>query len=389
MKSKTNKIKFALIVTTAMALVFSMPVMAGSEDDAIALWKQKYADAIRDLRFGSTFEKINAARLLGAHRKSEYIRLLGAELLNNMEQQKFLQMSTNDPFVKVHMAWALGEIEHPLAIPDLSRALDISMELVKKDNELVKQISDQQTGRNEAFQKYLDDTENKLRQERGLPAKDKDDPYKIQVVKMGYDRPGPLVNPGHAYPNSPDMYWSLSDEFKGQSYNYRFEDQRVRMEGGANWMNLVREIFASLGKIEHADAIDGVKKYLDSDYPIVRAYAAQSLGNIGRSVAAAPLALKEKYATEKNERVKIYMAWAILVNDKSAFEQYQDLLKFLQSPDDLQRYDCIRVLSDLAMGESEEPLKAALKVEHRSTLRRMLQQAIHRSKIDNILPVNY
>lgn len=375
-----------------MISVFGSPIQAGAEDDALILWGARYKKAFFDLRFGSIYEKINAAQLMGAHRKSKFIRPLGAELLHHLENQKFLSMPTNDPYIKAQIAWALGEIGHPMAVPSLIKALDISLQLAKKENEEIKkrQVTLQKV--EDRLRKEELEIVAKNRQKLGSTDTDaSDQQYKIKIVALGYERPGPFLADGYSFPNSADMNWSIADEFRGAVYDYKYEALRVRMKEGANWLNLSRAIFSALGKIGDRSAIDTVKKYMASDFPIVRGYAAQSLGEIAKNAEddSALLVVKEKYTSEKDERVQTYMAYAVLSNDKTNYAYYLDLLSFLKSDEIRKRYDAIRVLDQLALGESEYELREALKIESNEMLQGMLQKAIYKAKMDNALPVNY
>lgn len=375
-----------LALALAILISGSMTLHAGSEDDAKVLWKKRYEKAVRDLQFGNSEEKLAAVMVLGGHRKAAYVRKLGDELLRDMtpEHQKYLRFPTNDPFVKTAIAWAIGRTEHKAGVPYLLQALDITTDLMKKDLEQRATSEKALVEFSEQNRKAEIADQNKLRQARGLPATDPEDKYKVVMVKPGYDFPGPLKTGKHAFPNSPDMHWSLAEDFRSMSYVDADPSHRMRMRGG-NYMNMMRAIFWALGSIGSEEATESVKKYLTHEMPAVRAYAAQSLGMIGTS-----LSVEEAYAAEKNTRVKVYMTFAVLRNDKTKTTFYLDLVnKYIKDNNDLVRFDSAVVLRDLAMGESEQILRDALFIEDRPIIRSILEQGIYVTRRDNIMPVNY
>ena len=95
------------------------PVFAGAEDDAKAYYAQKTEQALKDLEFGTYDQKVLATYYMGALGKPMFVRPLGRALLSQLDDPAMRKASINDPYVKAHMAWALGEIEHKAAVPYL------------------------------------------------------------------------------------------------------------------------------------------------------------------------------------------------------------------------------------------------------------------------------
>ncbi len=376
-------VKLACVALTILGIAGS-PVLGGTQDDAIAMWQEIYRQAYQDLRYGSTFEKIEAARLFGRHGKSRYVRPLVAELNSQLDEPAYRKTPINDPFVKSEIAWALGEIGHPHAVPGLLQALASTLAIL--DSQIQANVE-----RREA--EYA--TAAELEQQRQADAPEGDTPPKVRVIILDPDQPGPfeLEELRYQFPYSPDQFWNVSNRFKDiPAVDVTAEDHRILLEG-ATYMNLVRALLTALGEIGDEEAIEGadphpgVKEYLNNRYPFVRSMAAKSLGMIGTK--AAMDLLDQRYAEEPDERVKVRIALAVLRNDKTRTNYYNELVQFLESDVHEVRFQAAVAMRTVAMYEAIESLRAALAIEADPTIRTILQEAIHQSTLDGIIPVNY
>lgn len=376
------------VLSAAILLIAGLgvaPVQGGTQDDAIAMWGKRYQQAYQDLRYGSTFEKIRAARLMGAHRKSRYIRPLGKELLRELDRPAYRKVPTNDPYVKSEIAWAMGEIGHKQAVPDLLQAIALTMTIaeeefavtVQKRTEALKASEEAATARGE----------------------DAAEPERIKPVTLTRERPGPFLVEGYTFPYSPDMMWSKADEFKSiPAPDDTAEDHRIRLMG-ANYLNLLRALFIALGEIGDESAIEaikaadgqtdipGVSSYLTNDIPVVRGFASIALGKIATKKAYA--LIDQHYPNETVDSIKVRIAHSVLGSDKSRTEYYDEMLRYLAINDDRVRYLAAVGMRELAMGESLDHLKDAYSIEHDPVIRKVLQEAIHNAEVDSIIPVNY
>lgn len=370
----------AIIATALAVLVFPMhQVRGGTQDDAIALWTKRYKQAYKDLRFGHTFEKIEAARLMGKHKKARYIRPLGKELLRDLDNPTYRRMPTNDPYVKSEIAWAMGEIGHKQAVPALLQALATSLTIV-----------DEELKATDAIRKMERENSDALATARG---EDVNDPGRVRPVTLDRSRPGPFLVEGYSFPYSPDMNWSQSDEFKHiLAIDDNAEDHRIRLLG-ANYMNLIRALFMALGEIGDESAVDGVDpfpgvgNYLTHRIPFVRGFASHALGKIGTLKALS--LIDQHYPNEQVDTVKVRIAFSVTDSDKTRFEYYNELLRYLALDDDRVRYLAAVAMRELSMGESLDHLRDAHSIEHDPVIRGVLHEAIHNAEVDSIIPVNY
>lgn len=376
-------VKLVAVGLTILGIAGS-PVLGGTQDDAIAMWQEIYRQAYQDLRFGSTFEKIEAARLFGQHGKSRYVRPLVDELNSQLDDPIYRKTPINDPFVKSEIAWALGEIGHPHAVPGLLQALASTVAIL--DSQIQANVERRE-------KEYA--TAAELEQQRQAATTAGDTVPKVRVIILDPDQPGPfeLEELRHQFPYSPDQFWNVSNRFKDiPAVDDSAEDHRILLEG-ATYMNLVRALLTALGEIGDEKAIEGVdphagvKEYLSSRYPFVRSMAAKSLGMIG-SEAALTL-LDQRYGEEPDDRVKVRIALAVLRNDKTRTNYYNELISFLKSDVQEVRFQAAVALRTVAMYEAIENLRAALDIEADPTIRSILEEAIHQSTLDGIIPVNY
>ncbi len=379
--TRTKSITGAALLAAVMALlaVPTHQAQGGTQDDAIALWGKRYEKAYRDLRFGHTFEKIEAARLMGAHKKARYIRPLGKELLRDLDNPVYRRIPTNDPYVKSQIAWAMGEIGHKQAVPALLQALATTIAIVEEEFKNTAAVRQMELENSDA-----------AAQARG---EDPNDPGRVRPVIMDRSRPGPFLLEGYSFPYSPDMFWSQSDEFKDiPAIDTSAEDHRIRLIG-ANYMNLIRALFVAIGEIGHESAIDGVDpypgvgSYLTNRIPFVRGFAAHALAKIGNLKALS--LIDQHYPNEQIDEVKVRIAYSVLDSDKTRVEYYNEVLRYLAVDDDRVRYIAAVGLRELKMGESLDHLRDAHSIEHDPVIRDVLQDAIHNAEVDSIIPVNY
>jgi HEAT repeat protein len=367
-----------LILSTGLAWP-AREARGGTQDDAIEMWGKRYNQAYKDLRNGHTFEKIEAARLMGQHKKMRYIRPLATELLRDLDNPVYRQIPTNDPYVKSEIAWALGQIGHKHAVPALLQALQSTVAIIEEEFKA-----------NEERRQKEKELADSVAQAAG---EDPADPQRIRFIVLDQSRPGPFLLEGYSFPYSPDMLWSVSDEFKDvPSVDTSAEDHRIRLLG-ANYMNLVRSIMVALGEIADDSAVDGIDPhpglagYLTHRIPFVRSFAAHALGKIGTLKAAS--LIDQHYPNEQVDEVKVRAAFAVVENDKTRVEYYRELLRYLEIDDDRVRFLAAVAMRSLAMGESLDDLREAISIEHDPVIRSVLQQAIHNAEIDSIIPVNY
>ncbi len=358
----------AAAAAALLLLPLSGSLRAGAEDDARQYWSKQYTAAVRDLSTGSPLERYRAAMLLGAHRRSEFVRPLSTELLNDLADPARRRTPINDPFVKGAIAWAIGEIGHPIGVAPLIKALEITRQIVKEENERVRQL---QTASRQAAEQL----------NQSSP-----DAYVFAPVHPSPDRPGPFNQPGHSFGYSPDMFYSVSDEFKAMTPNLNDEGHRIRLESH-NYMNLTRQLLISLGRIGSEECIDALKPFLRDEIPMVRYFTALAMGQ-----TASPKALAEinaRFTEEQDPYVKVGLSFGGLSIDNGQTVLHRELLQIIRTDDTYVRYHAAVALRDISMGESLQALRAARVIEAEPQIQGILDQAIINAEIDNIVPVNY
>ncbi|MCB1140419.1 MAG: HEAT repeat domain-containing protein, partial [Leptospiraceae bacterium] len=254
-------------------------LMAGAEDDAKEYYAKRTEEALRDLDFGTMEQKIRAIYYMGAPARPKFIRPLGRELLENLDDPALRQAPQNDPFVKANIAWALGQIGHKLAVPYL-------LEAAEKTNAII-----------EEKKKAVEEARSKR-------------PKESHEFLLQQDEPGPFLSSAESvYPYSPDVYWSVADEFKKvPAVNLDAEDHRARIIG-FNYVNVLQHILIALGKIRDRDSADKIVPYLSHPYPAIRQEAALTLGKIGSLTALE--ALERSFQNEKDPAVRCRIAFSI------------------------------------------------------------------------------
>ncbi len=369
-----------IIVGICSALGTASAVQPG-DVEARLIHERLYKKAEHDISFGDAEQRLNAAIFLGARKNTLYVRLLGRELLRELDHKDpYINLPRNSPAVKAYMAWALGRIGHPKGVPFLIRALEVVGRNMAEDK---RQVEIEKKAEDERYRK-----EGETKPNRGIT---NDDP--IRRIVLEKRRPGPyLQSKKHALPYSPDVYWSLSNEFRDMmAPDLTSSTVRVRFMG-FNWVNTAFYIFDAIGDTyldtlhrEGIDAkhVDAVAAYLGPDnYNFIRGAAAICLGKIGNSRAIR--ALEEAYGKEKSEEVKAKIAHAVLKSDKTMAKYYVDLLKYLEDDRDSVRYPAAVAFRDLKMGEAIVALREARKVESVASIREILDEAIDHARIDSL-----
>lgn len=377
----TRKISIIFISVILLLGAGNATIQAGSNDDAKLLYGKIYSKALKDLLGGNSLEKIDAAIKFGGHRVTRYIRPLGEELNKDLDRQEFRKTPNRDPYVKSQIAWALGRIGHRWSLPYLLDALEKTVAVV------------------DSVKKERDELREKYRQ-MGVQT------VVPEITRTGPAFMGPSADAEEIYPASPDVYWSQADEFKGiMAPNLREEDHRIRMMG-YNYLNLAQYILQAIGDVasnnalyykglsiteqdkkQHDRMIEVLSKYIVHEKDEIRKYSAYALGGLGTNEAVTKL--EEQYGKEEKAIVKVKLAQAILLNDRSKTDLYEFIVGSLIVQDIHVRRASAMALRELRLGESVFALKNALEVEHDETTRVILKQAIQNAEMDNIMPINY
>ena len=332
------------------------PLMAGAEDDAKAYYEKRTEEALRHLDFGTMDQKILAIYYMGAPARAQFVRPLGRELLENLDDPALRKAPQNDPYIKAHIAWALGQIDHEAAVPYLLDAL-----------EQVNAIVDEQRKAVEA-------------------ARQKRSPQSHEFL-IEQDEPGPFLSSRDVpFPYSPDVYWSVSDRFKAvPAVNLAAEDHRAMLKG-YNYVNVMQHIFIALGKIRAKESAEKIAPYLNHPYTGVRQEAALALGKIGSLTALE--ALERAFQNEKDPSVRARISFSIFLNDHTRVKFYQEILTMLKDNDVRVRLEAAKALRELALGESITPLFEARRLEESALVRSIIDQAIYNAEHNNLFPPN-
>jgi HEAT repeat protein len=206
---------------------------------------------LRHLDYGTLDQKILAVYFMGASKKARFVRPLGRELLDQLDNPDMRQLSVNDPYVKAHIAWALGQIDHKAGVPYLLEALEKTLAIVEEKRQAVQQARQNRSATSHEF-----------------------------IIEQ--DEPGPFLSSTEMVdPYSPDVYWSVADAFKATpAILLTAEDHRARLRG-FNYVNVIQHILIALGKIKDPEVSDRVAQLLDHPYPSIRKEAALTLGKLG------------------------------------------------------------------------------------------------------------
>ncbi|MBX7058102.1 MAG: HEAT repeat domain-containing protein [Leptospirales bacterium] len=365
-----TRARLCIYVALVLCLSGAAPaaLVAGSDDDARNYWQARYDEAMRNLQTGSAEERARAAMLLGAHRQYEFVRPLANELLRELDDPAKRSTPINDPYVKTAMAWALGEIAHPISVGPLVKALEISRKIV---GEQIQQATERQTRERQRLEQLHQANANE---------------FLVGTVNLSPDRPAPFNQPGFSFGYSPDMMYSVSDSFKSMDPDVNDEGHRLRLQN-YNYLNLTRQIFLSLGNIGSEDSVQALAGFLKDEIPMIRYMAAAALGRSRSQRALAEI--NARFNEESDPYVKVGLSYGGLTIDKSQAPLFMNLLAALKSDDTYVRYHAAAALRELGLGESVESLRAARLIESEPQIQGILDEAIVKAEIDNIIPVNY
>ncbi len=337
--------------------------------------KKLYREAVELLRHGTAYQRIKAAQLLGSYRDAQYVRPLVQVLLEHLEQPLWRKSAINDPYVKSWIAWALGEIGHPLAIEGLLTALAKTEAIIKQEIEELRQ-------RKAAY--------DQLSASRGETSTNQSSYDRVDYILLETDRPGPFIKGGHRFPYGGDQNWNISDRVKHTPIDLKDERHRLLLEG-ANYTNLLRAIFLALGRIKDDKATERLLVYLDPlQYSIftIRFYAAVSLGEIASATALR--GLNARFNSEPDQQVKLQIAFAIMKIDRNNTVAYDFLIKALESDSPRMRLASAFAFDRLIMASALLNLREAYKVEDQLPVRRALKEAIQSTVTDRfLLPASY
>ena len=373
-----KRLLLILGISAALGSAWGVPP---SDVEARLVHEKLYRKAEHNIQFGDAESRLNAAIFLGARRNPRYVRLIGRELIKELDHKDpYFNLPRNSPAAKAYMAWAVGRIGHPKGVPYLLAALETVGRTLAEEQ---RQVALLKKAEDERYRKDVETTAN-----RGVT---NDDP--IRRIILEKKRPGPyLESKKHSLPYSPDVYWSLSNEFREMmAPDLTSSSMRVRFMG-FNWVNTAFYIFDAIGDIyldtlnkEGIDPkhVDAVAAYLGpTNYDFVRGASAICLGKIGNSKAIK--ILEAAYEKEKSAEIKAKIAHAILKSDRAMTKYYLDLLKFLEDDRDNVRYPAAVAFRDLKMGEAIVALKDARKIESVESIREILDEAIDQARIDNL-----
>lgn len=370
-------ILFALLLDPILIAAQETVPAAGS---ARWLSQRRYDKAEREVQDGEPIQKVRAARFLGARGNPRYLRILGDELLRDLDADSpALGYTRNDPYIKSQIAWALGRSRHIKAVDYLLKALERTVRIINTVNQDLRQ---------------KDDTEQKVYEQDRRDYRDrKSREFPVKNIRIPQRIPGPFIwKMDHQLPYSPDVYWSISNDFKNLA-DIDESDQSIQIrKHGFNYVNVVFYIFEGIGEIymyqknkswiKRGD-VEAVAQYLDGKYmPFIRGAAAISLRQIGSPQAVK--FLDQAYGKEKNEEVRMKISYAILSINKARIEHFQNLIRGLQSDEEGVRYAAAAGLRDLEIGESYHYLQEALRIEPRPVIRNVLKEAVKNARLNDL-----
>lgn len=363
----------------SLLILLVLPVYAGSEDDIIRFNQQRMEEAMRNLANGSSDTKYLAALYMGGSRNPRFVRPLGRELLAGLKDPRGPRdpasrdiavacgpelkevcppTATQDPFIKSGIAWALGNIGHQAGVSFLKEAMVLVVARLEED----------------------------LKQTAARRSALKEGEYVNQII-LDRNVAGPAqLRQGYVFPFNPDVHWSESDEFKTiPSPNFDDEGHRIRMNG-YNYVNVASDILRALGQIRDPAALETIQAYLEHPIKSVRGAAMLAAGGQGKAALPLLLAAMDK---EKDNAMKARLCRAILIVDKAQAATFKSLVSLMKDRERGVRIEAILAFRELAMAESSDELKEALRVEEDDSLRQLLAEAIHNAELDAVLPVNY
>ena len=318
-----------------------------------------YNKALNDLEFGQENEKLRAISVLRVGRHPRFIRPLTNELLRGLrkDEKHYFHYSTETAHIKSSIALALGYISHPVSVPKLLEALDLSAELSRQEIAKAKNFNQ------EAKEKSLS------------PLVDK--------ILMVPDVPGPFFAKNNTRNNYlvVDRHWSLSEQY---------QTSKMLQVSGANYINLVRAICIALVGINNnsnniAQRINNI--FDDKKNPdFVRVYAAFALGELAQlgTVDKNKINL-DKYIKELGELeskkessipLKIATSFIILSADNKQALAYRSLSSLLRDGTMKEKTLAADAFEKLSIKESLGGLKLAYYLENEGSVRKILKRVI-------------
>ena len=366
-----------------------MPAGVWADSESEFLNRRALEKNLRDLRDDRAETKIHAIYFLSSSKQPRFLRPLGAELLRSLDKDSpTLFAAPFDPYIKSLLARGIGRMGRPEGLYYLAAALT-------QTDEIMTELKKKSAARWERDRKFAEemnasgsktDTKNE-KEERSINDR------AIPRLTLESDRPGPaLMRQGHSMPFSPDVHWSVSDEFKATTVDLDDDSHRMRMHG-YNYTNVAvslldgfADLFEEIGEKMRGDYgpthVEQLKKFLTHEYSSVRSAAARALGQLGGLTALS--ALDQHLKTEKNKVVRTQVCRGVLAADRTRTDCYKQLLDTLRSPDRDERLSAAVALRELAFGESLPLLRGALDLEEVPELRQVLREAIVRATVDSM-----
>ncbi len=374
-----------LILLSSLLLI---PVGLAADAEGEFLSQLAVSKHLRSLHGDQPEAKIDAILYLSASRKPRFLRPLGTELLANLDKDSgTLFAAPQDPYIKSLLARGLGRMGRPEGLYYLSIALQRTEEIIadQKKRSMARWESDKRFAESENGKG--EKTNNPESKEQSINAR------AIPRLTLEADRPGPaLMRTGHSIPFSPDVHWSVSDEFKDAVVDVSDDTHRMRLRG-YNYTNVAvailiayAEIFEEVGEKgrgDHGPAhVDLIRKFLKHEYAAVRSAAARALGQLGGRTALS--SMDEQLKAEKDNVVRVILCRGVLEADRTRTDCYGQLLEALKHPDRDPRLAAAIALRELAFGESLPLLRDALALEETADIRRILSEAIQRATVDSL-----
>ncbi|MCB1316419.1 MAG: HEAT repeat domain-containing protein [Leptospiraceae bacterium] len=365
---KRSLVVILIFLTSFVHLRAENPVL----QEAIRRNQKLYDDAVRDLQRGDAHEKARAAIFLGGQSNSRYARVLGVELLRDLDvNSDKVYWSQNHPYVKSHIAWALGRISHPFGLKYLLEALDKTAAIIEKEGDRYRQ-------QHQAAVQALEEARNARNQNSNS------DNEPVREIVIEPIRPGPFLrSTENGLPYNPDIYWSLSNDFKHDIAPAEYDPVVAIRQRGYNYVNLMFFLFDSIGEIYYQDVhhtlvttedVNRIGAYLKHRFPFIRGAAALALGKIATPEALA--LIETAYEQEDAPANRARMSYAMLVNDKTQTKHFLNLLTMLRDDDDDVRYVVSVAFRDMGMSEAIDALKTAIELEHVPVIRENLRTGL-------------
>lgn len=391
---------FLIYVTIAFLCIISSQAVfpGGSRAESEAETRAREKRLLKNMRSDNPDRILKAVYYFSARRKAKFVRPLGRQLNKHLDiSSNHLKTAVNDPYIKSQMAVALGRIARVESLPYLFNALAKTSDIIETGLKINVMLREKERKFAASFERKRGGSGKGSAEYRSINEKP------IPRLIIDRDRPGPaLLRKGSGIPFSPDVHWSIADDFKGIiSPDNNNELHRMRMIG-YNYVNLMIDILDAIGEIYYrADLTDrlefsvrdtdAVKNYLNHKFPDVRRIAARTMGKIAygldnRSILGL---LDNQLKKENDPRVKVCLCHAILMNERGRMDCWKTIIKLLKHDDNNVRYDVAITLSDLKFGEVIIPLRKAILLEENSLIKTLLKKALYYSTVESLTPAPY